>query len=183
MKPLILALALACLLCASSALAEDCTIAAYGDPGGTWNLITPFYGEYFSVYVVLFAEDTVAAAAYSITFPELGNSLFLAGRNPGPGGNGLVIDEATGTNVALGECVIGFGGQPVLVDEYVLIALPHFVGGPAPVGANLAQGPTPLYVTCNDLIRECAAGPNGFITSPPFPNGARSFGAVKSLFR
>jgi hypothetical protein len=104
------------------------------------------------------------------------------GRSSGPGGDGLVIDEPGGTNVALAECVIGFGGLPVLIDEYVFLALPTFVGGPVPVGPNIDQGPVPLYVTCNDLIRDCDVGPTAVITSPPFPNDARSFGAVKSLF-
>jgi hypothetical protein len=183
MKRLILVLIF--LLCTTHALAQDCTIAAWGDPGGTYNWISPspFPGETFSVYVVLFAENTVAAAAYSITLPGLGNTLFLVSRHSGPGGNGLVIDEPTGTNVALGECVVGFGGLPVLVDEYVLLNFPEFTGGLVPVGPNLNQGPTPLYVTCNDLIQECEVGPTAVITHPPFPNEARSFGAVKSLFR
>ena len=52
------------LLCMSSlAAAQDCTIAAYGDPGGTQQYISWIESHIFSVYVVLFAESTVAAAA------------------------------------------------------------------------------------------------------------------------
>jgi hypothetical protein len=177
---LIALIALVCLV--SPAVAQDCTIAAYGDAAGTWDLITPFESDYVSVYVVLFAEDTVAAAAYSISFPSLGNTLFLTERNSGPSGSGLVIDEPGGTNVALAECVVGFGGLSVLVDEYVFFVFPGFNGGPVPVGPNLDQGPTPVYVTCNDLIRDCEVGPMAIMTSPPLPAEARSFGAIKALY-
>ena len=145
-------------------------------------MITPLEGEFISVYVVLFAEDTVAATAYSISFPSLGNTLFLTGRYSGPSGSGLVIDEPDGTNVALAECVVGFGGLPVLVDEYVLFVVAGFNGGLVPVGPNLNQGPTPVYVTCNDLVRPCDIGTTAVITSPPLPAEVRSFGAVKSLY-
>lgn len=159
----------------------NCNIAAYGDAGGTQSIAQPVEGQTFSVFVVMFAEDTAAAAAYSINIPGLGTEVFIQDRNSGPSGNGLVIDEPGGTSVALTECVIGFGGLPVLIDEYVLIALPTYQGGFIGVGANTDQGASPLYVTCNDLTRPCDIGPD-LVVEPVIPTDASSFSSIKSLY-
>jgi hypothetical protein len=181
-KSIAVVFAIALAMTATVASAQtNCNIAAYGDANGTESIATPVEGQTFSVYVVMFAEDTAAAAAYSIDIPGLGTEVFVQNRISGPSGSGLVIDEPGGTNVALAECVIGFGGLPILVDEYVLIALPTYQGGFISVGANTSAGVTPLYVTCNDLTRPCDVGPD-LVVEPVIPTDASSFSSIKSLY-
>ena len=167
----------------SAALAQDCSIAAYGDPAGTVSWFSPLEGQIFSIYVVMFVENTAAAVAYSMTYPRGPSGMFLQARYTGPSGNGLVIDEPTGTNAALAECVIGFGGHPVLVDEYQFVVFPGFAGGVVEIGPNTSQHPdVPVYVTCNDLTLDCESGADFIVTDPPFPTAVTSFSAVKALF-
>ena len=181
-----LVLAVAVVTCAVPALAQDCTLGAYADPEGSYSTIFPEqrdqFSVHFSVYVVMFTEDTVAAAAYRLVmFGQTECGPFLQSRFSGPSGNGLVIDEPTGTNVALAECVIGFGAQPVLVDEYQFLGLTcmnYYVS--FSVEPNTSQGPDyPQYVTCNDIIKDCDPGPGAHF---PLSNDSRSFGAIKSLY-
>lgn len=155
-----------------------CNIAAYGDANGTESLLQPTEGQEFSVFVVMFAEDTAAAAAYQMAVPA---GMFFQERFSGPSGNGLTIDEPTGTNVALGECVIGFGGNPVLIDEYRYVVFDFFGGGVVQLGANASQGASPVYVTCNDLTRPCDIGPT-LVVNEPIPTDATSFSSIKSLY-
>ena len=74
-----LSLVLCTLVCLSgSALAQDCIIGVYTDPLGQsppWYM--PTDGQVFSLYVVIFTEDTVAAAAYSMTYPLSASGMFL----------------------------------------------------------------------------------------------------------
>ena len=174
--------ALVCL--ALPAAAQDCTIAVYGDPAGDLPTTCADRGQVLTIYVLIHAEDTVAAAAYSLVI-DARTTLFLQGRTSGPSGNGLVIDEPGGTNVALGECVIGFGGNQVLVDEYRFFMVDPNAATAFWVEPNIDQDPdNPLYVTCTDVIKPCAPGPV-FSTDWDcwgLPSDARSFGAVKSLF-
>ena len=181
MRTLILVL-LVMLMWTSAAQAQDCTIAAYADPEGTRACVWAPESQIFSVYVVMFVENTVAAAAYSMTYPIGPSGMFLQARFSGPSGNGLVIDESTGTNVALAECVIGFGGGPVLVDEYQFVVFPGFAGGVIDVGPNTSQHPDlPVYVTCSDATHECTPGRSLWLCD--VPTEARSFGTIKSLFQ
>jgi hypothetical protein len=184
MKPLILALAF--LICATPVFAQDCTIAAYWDAAGTMShgFPDPYANPIeFSVYVVIFAEDVVAAAAYSMEEVTGSSGFFLAWRRSGPSGNGLVIDEPEGTSVALTECVIGFGGNAVLVDTYHYLAIAGWPGGLFALAPHTGQDPDfPQYVTCNDILKDCAVGPELYVFVE-FDTEARSFGAVKSLFR
>ena len=46
-----------------------CNIAAYGDAAGTESILQPTEAQEFSVFVVMFAEDTAAAAAYQMAGP------------------------------------------------------------------------------------------------------------------
>ena len=163
-----------------AAQAQECLIGVYADPEGTLLCLDP-PGSGFSLYVVMSVENTVAAAAYSLTY---GPGMFVQARFSGPSGTGLVIDEPTGTNVALGECVIGFGGAPVLIDEYQFAMFSGQSGEWVDVGPNTSQNPDyPVYVTCNDLTTECAFDEpllvSWFCTVPA---DSRSFGSVKSLF-
>jgi hypothetical protein len=166
-------------LLASPALGQDCAIGVYGNPLGTLVDYFPTPLELESFYVILFTEDTAAAASYSIEIPS---SVFVQSRFSGPSGDGLVIDEPTGTNVALAECAIGFGGLPVLVDEYRYIVLPGFCCAFITIGPNTSLDRTlPQYVTCNDITRDCDLGPDLYLGHAD-PIYETSFSAVKSLF-
>lgn len=177
-----------------AAVAQDCTISAYADPAGTSSYMSISAGRPASFYVVMFAEDTVGAVAYSLTISGqyTMNDLFVQGRFTGPSGNGLVIDESTGTNAALGECVVGFGGHPVLVDEYVIVQLyssPAGIASRGPSGSfievepNTSQDPDfPQYVNCGDVTKDCTPVLGLWVDGLIIPTESRSFGAIKSLF-
>lgn len=184
--PRILITALFLLCAGASTTRAQCTIAAYADAAGTSSLLSQYVagGQTFSIYVVMFTEDTAAAAAYRFVpdLPELGQTIFLQDRIFGPSGNGLVIDESTGTNVALTECVYGFSGAPILVTEYeYVVAVDQYPEGIVSLEANTSQGETPVYVTCTNIIKPCDPGPTLSLFAP-FPAQTTSFGAVKSLF-
>jgi len=178
-KSIAVVFAIALAMTATVASAQNCNIAAYGDAGGTESIAAPIEGQFFSIFVVMFAEDTAAAAAYQIDIPGLNTEVFQVARNSGPSGAGLSIDEPEGTSVALAECVIGFGGLPVLVDEYVFQVLPSYQGGVVNVSEHLTQGL--VYVTCNDLTRPCDVGP-ALIVEGIIPTDASSFSSIKSLY-
>lgn len=177
-KSIAVVFAIALAMTATVASAQTCTMAAYGDANGNSSLVQPTEAQLFSVYVVMFTEDTASAAAYSMTVP---NGMILQARHSGPNGDGLVIEEPEGTNVALLECVIGFNGNPVLIDEYVFVVFDFFLGGTVEIGPNLAQGTSPVYVTCNEITRECGVGP-GLYVNAPIPTDASSFSSIKSLY-
>jgi hypothetical protein len=171
---------------AGPALAQDCMIAPYWDPEGTISHGFPSYTStgmlYFSVYVVIFAEDTVAAAAYRLIEPSSPAGPFLQTRFAGPTGAGLWIDEPEGTSVALTECVIGFGEYAVLVDRYDYVALDYWGGGFFSVEPHVGQDPDfPQYVDCNDTQKDCSVGPDLYVLVE-FDTDARSFSAIKSLY-
>ena len=177
-----LALALFVLLVPVHAPAQ-CVIAAYADAGGTQSLLDFWIenpGDTISLFVVLFTEDTVGAAAYRMRIPELGSYVFLDEIKVGPSGNGLFIVEPTGINLALTECVFGFGGTPVLAAEYVLMPIPFWDGGHLTIEANTNQGPTPVYVTCTNVVRPCQ--PGSALTVFPSAGEALTFGRIKSLY-
>ena len=177
-KSIAVVFAIALAMTATVASAQTCNMAAYGDANGTTSIVQPTESQLFSVYIVMFVEDTAAAASYSLSVPA---GMFEQARYSGPNGDGLTIDEPTGTNVSLLECVIGFTGNPVLIDEYVFVVFGTFLGGTIEVGANTSQGETPTYATCAGLQKECASGPGLFVNSP-IDTDATSFGSIKSLY-
>lgn len=181
-----IAVVFAIALAMTATVASAQTIAAYGDPAGTQSLLEPqldFVGDTFSMFIVLFTEDNAAAAAYKVNIPGLGASVFLQEALWGPSGNGLVIEEATGTNVALTECVFGFFGAPILIAEYRLAPLPGWPGGEVTLEANISQGDgtSPVYVTCPAVIKNAAPGPGLNITAA-VDTDATSFSSIKSLY-
>ena len=182
-KSIAVVFAIALAMTATVASAQTfCNMAAYADPAGTESYFAPTESEVFSVYVVMFTEDTAAAAAYQMTYPIGPSGMFLQARYTGPSGTGLVIDEATGTNAALAECVIGFGGLPVLIDEYQFVVFPGFAQGAISISANTSQDPDfPVYVTCNDLTKTCESGAD-MIVDEVIPTEATSFSSIKSLY-
>ena len=183
-------LVVALLLSPSVAIGQDCTIAAYGDAAGTQSQAVAEFtwqsGEYyrFSIYIVMFTEDTVAAAAYKLDVTGDGVDVFLQALIAGPTGNGLVLDEnprSIGTNIALAECVLGFSGQPVLIAEYQYLSFATWRGSFVTLGPNTNQNPLyPEYVTCNDVQKDCSVGPEMYMS--PVPTDKTSFSAIKSLY-
>ena len=172
------------------AVAQDCTIAPYADPEGTQSWMWVFPQDSvteFSVYIVMFTEDVAAAAAYKLVTDGGEGTFFLQTRIAGPRGIGLILDEnpaSIGTNVALAECVIGFGGLPILVEEYRYLAFSYsFYGTVVTLEANTNQNPQyPEYVTCNDVQKDCDVGSSLYIM-PPDPAGLTSFSSIKNLYR
>ena len=143
------------------ASAQDCIIGPYVDAVGTSSLYYPSSSAPYqlSVFIVMFTEDVAAAAAYKMDFKGLDDFVFLQQRIAGPGGAGLILDESPssiGTNIALAECVVGFGGLPILVEEYVFVVTGEIGGVFATISANANQNPQlPEYVTCTDVQKDC----------------------------
>jgi hypothetical protein len=168
-------------LSASGAFSEDCTIGVYADPQGSERTLftgLPWGDDEISIYVVMFTEDSAAAASYRLVTNEF---LLIKEQIAGPFEFGLWFDEPTGTNVAFTECAFGFNSTPIVVMEYVIdLRFPEFEPRlPISLEANTSQGDTPMYVTCNDIMKPCDIGH----TLLPVPNYARSFGSIKSLYR
>jgi hypothetical protein len=198
-KSIAVVFAIALAMTASVASAQTCSIAIYADPAGnssTLDLDVDVSGLPFTVYIVMFAEDTVNAAAYKLVldgyddgtpFPYnvVGDLAHPDGpRTAGPNGTGLFIDEAggLGTNVALGECVFGYGGVPVLVATYNMFANPLWAGGSARLEANPVAFPgLPSYGTCSSELKGCAQGPD-LVVRNVVDNDVTSFGSIKSLY-
>ena len=188
-KSIAVVFAIAIAMTATVASAQLCNVAAYADPAGTISIVEPTYnwneGTQFSFFIVMFTEDTAAAAAYKVNIDGLGTTIFVQSRIAGPSGAGLILDEnpaEIGTNVALAECVIGFGGLPVLIEEYQVATLPGYAGGQVVLSQNTNQNEFfPEYVTCTDVQKDCDVGP-ALVISVPVPTEASSFGQIKSLY-
>jgi hypothetical protein len=188
-KSIAVVFAIAFAMTATVASAQLCNVAAYADPGGTISIVEPTYnwdeGASFSFYTVMYAEDTANAVAYKLNIDHLNTFLFVQARLAGPSRTGLTLDEnppQIGTNVALGECVIGFGGFPILVEEYQVVTLPGYAGGEVTITQNTNQNDlVPEYATCNGIQKDCASGP-ALVISVPVPTEATSFGKIKSLY-
>lgn len=175
---------------ASGAAAQDCVLGAYGDAAGTLSLVGyPPDGSgnlEFTFHVVGFLPDNASGAAYAVSLDGLdllGSAVFVTGRSIGPSGDGLYIDEETGTNVALTECVSGWGGNPVLLESYTVLIIGYTAsGGSVSVSANTNQDPQfPVYVTCSGVKKPCQPGPD-FYVAEIFPVEETSFSRVKSLY-
>ena len=191
-----LVLAASLLMVSSNVIAQECSIAAYADPAGTRSDLLEsdlhFDGlsgyPMASIYVVMFVENTTNAAAYKVTFGGDWSDWFLQDRSQGSSGQGLFIDEdpaTIGTNVALTECVLGFGGVPVLVEEYRFAVLELDAGvRSVDLSANTNQDPElPVYVTCSSTKTQCEVGPRlNVLPYLGIPAGKSSFGQIKSLY-
>ncbi|RKZ09765.1 hypothetical protein DRQ53_08145 [bacterium] len=178
-------LLVAAMVLASTVQGADCTIAAYGDAAGT---VSGFYPDLdpslplFSFYIVMFAEDSTDAVAYKLNIQS--SDIFPWNIISGPSGEGSFLDEVPaniGTNVALGECVLGSGGTPILVAEYVYAALGGF-HATVFLSANTNQHPeSPIYNTCTNVKTPCDVGPL-LLIQQFFPTESTSFSAIKSLY-
>lgn len=171
-------LALTVVLAAGSAFAQACNVGVYADDAGTLNAFLPTQGTVFDTYVVIFTEDILdAVGPYTKTGPEgLNTEIFSMGRTYGPSGSGLNIQNADGDNIGLGECAVGFGGQPVVVEtESYLIPFR------SNVMRTIAIQGTPNYSTCPGVIKPCDVG-SSLVLTGVIANVDESWGAVKSLY-
>lgn len=170
--------ALALALTAGSAVAQQCVIGVYADEAGTTNYFQPTQGQEFDVYVVLHVEDLVdAVGPYDMDIPGLNVDMFQTARSLGPSGNGLQINEpGGGYNVGLGECAIGFGGLPILVETRTFLFPFH----PQNQRTISVTG-DPDYATCPGELKACSVGP-GLLLDSVVSTTSESWGAVKSLY-
>jgi hypothetical protein len=170
--------ALALALTAGSALAQQCTVGVYADAAGSDNFFTPIQGQSFNMYVVLHVEDLVdGVGPYDLDIPGLNVELFQFGQGYGPSSSGISInDPGGGYNVGLGECAIGFGGLPVLVETRTLFFPFHPQGQ-----RTISIVGDPDYSTCPGVVKNCDVGPGLFLDSV-VGTTAESWGAVKSLY-
>jgi hypothetical protein len=185
-------LALAVALTAGSVFAQEmCYMGVYADDSGSVGLFKPTEVQPFHIYVVMRLEDVVNAVAYGITIPDPAN-FFITGAVWGPSGNGVNVpsdplDPYGTSNVGLGECAVGVGGQTVLVADYTALVTAEFVGGdvcvvPNPYRSLPDPDPTkPEYNTCTDVFKSCDIGPCLYVEGP-IATESKSFGAVKALY-
>jgi len=181
-RTMMVVFAMLVVMAAGSASAQ-CTVGVYADANGTMNTFQPTQGQVFHVYVVLFTENALNAVSYAIDIPGLGTDLLLGGAiGFGPSGNGFNVHEATGENVGLGECAIGFSGLPVVVADYPLVFLIPGAARNVTVLPNISVDPTFAQVnTCANQLITCDLGPS-LMVDAPVANESTSFGAVKSLY-
>jgi hypothetical protein len=183
---------------ADKASAQDCSIALYADREGTKSTmaidVDRVFGSGFTVYAVMFVQDTVNAVAYdlAITGYEDGtdwmHSVERDNSHPegwwvaGPSGDGLLLEQAGGLSIGFGECASGFGGVPILVAVHHMYAAPLWGYGVGRLEPNLDQYPGfPAYGTCNHVLKPCEPGPD-LVFESVLPSDATSVGAVKSLY-
>jgi hypothetical protein len=170
------------LVTAGSAMAQ-CVIGIYADAAGTVSTIDPILFEEFNVYVVIRNEASVEGASYGLTSPP-GTQVIPHGSGVyGPNGNGFNLVSPGGENVGFQNCAIGFGGNPVLVAQYVsrIVDADVAVGGRYQMIANLDEGTLPVHATCNGFLINCGNIMDLGITSV-IATVSKSFGAVKSLY-
>lgn len=188
MAPVTLAVAL---MTAVSAQAQaPCSVGVYTEPNGTGHFIPSYFDGVaeFNIYVVAFAEDALTAMAYGLTTPDP-STTFIVESYYGPNGDGINVPDVPGhsaNNVGLGECVIGLGGQPILVATYSVIMTSPFPYGEFCVTPNPFRTETNpskcQYSSCQDELAPCDIGPCVFLDLID-PAESASFGAVKALYR
>lgn len=183
-----MALSLVLTLVPSLVLADpDCRIGVYGDPQGEDQVFyTPAIGEVFPVYVVMRAESFVDAVALNVEYEGPGEFLMLNWQI-GPTAGGLDIVTPAGHNLGLGECVVGYGGNPILVAKIDVVQIDFGTAGKGPVPypyqvyANPDEHPLyPVYATCQGQLETCEQVETGWLY--PVATGSKSWGQVKSLY-
>lgn len=186
MRFVIASLALcALLLSAPSAFAQVGSIGVYADAAGTVSEIVPQPNVPFDVYVVMFEEALVNAVAYKLEIPGLNTDIFLIASSYGPQGGGINIPNSGGENVGLGECAVGFGGNPILVATYTLLMTVN----PEPsrtlsLGPNVLADPdSPIYSDCLGVLHDIPAGASLKVGNDIVPVLPRSWGGVKAIYR
>lgn len=181
------ALMIALVITAGSAMAQ-CVIGAYADAAGTESVTAPTQFVPFDTYIILRAEAAVEGANYRFTVPS---GVVVTGRFMGP--NGAGFEFLTGTDNfswwdtinGFGECVIGFGGNDVLVARYTCIATDaNIVNESITLSPNLTDPNMPAsieFASCSGFVGECG-GIQNLLISHVIGTESKSFGAVKSLY-
>jgi len=176
---------------AASPVAAQCTVAVYGDVQGTESLVSPTVGEPFDVYVVLFTEGLVNGVGYTLVLENF-DGFFITGASYGPDGGGLNFPNdpnqafTSGASVGLGLCAVGFGGLPIEVARYTLLATApagerSFISLTGNANSSDLDPTVPVFSDCQGVLSSCDIGPQ-LIIEPPVSDAAESFGAIKSLF-
>ena len=190
------------LIAAPSAHAQtqSCIIGAFPTAAptslSTFNAVLAPQFENVSLYVVIFAEAGIEGASYTVRFESLVGSpvsYIAAPIGFGPDGQAFNLDSPGGYNVGFGNCVLGFGGQSILVMEINFVMLtPFAIDGNTKspfrvmdvhVEANVDENPTlPVFAGCSEYVGECSSWIPLTIFSGTVPVESKSFAAVKSLF-
>ena len=183
MLKMTMAVALALVAMVAGPAGAQCTLGVYADAAGTSSVVQPVEGENFDVYVVLFVESLVDAVSYELVAPGLGTDFVALSTVYGPEGGGINISTPNGENVGLGECAVGYNGNPVLVTKYTFFPINLSASGSQiSVTGNADENDlVPVYSNCTGAVLDCAAGPELIVDSVVATESA-SFGAVKSLY-
>lgn len=182
-RTMIAVVAILIAMSAGSVMAQ-CTVGVYGDADATVGFVQPIEGQNFDVYVVIFAENLISAASYSLDIPRLNVDLFNLTTTYGPSAGGFNLLSVNGENVGLGECAIGFNGNPIVIARHEMLMLPLFFDGPRTisVGGNCDEDcNNPVMSSCNGVISVCDSGAT-LLVDGVIATQSASFGAVKSLF-
>jgi len=173
-------IAIAMIAFAGAAMAQSCTVAVYADAVGTQSYTKPTQFKQFDLYLIIRAESAISGVAWDATIPSVVNPSLSS---VGPGGGGLSVEDPNGgQSTGLGQCAVGFNGNPVQVAQWSCIALAWYHPTFVHVGPNVDQNPTsPVFVDCADNIHPCD-GTVDLILDSPIANDDQSFGAVKSLY-
>lgn len=160
-----------------------CTIGVYADDAGTISSFQPTQGDPFDVYVVMFAESLVNAVALQLFIPGLGEDVLQLSESYGPGGGGLNFPTTGGFNIGLGECAVGFFGNPIAVAQFRFLFPFETVGTRTiNLGPNPDENPaSPVFSDCQGRIYPCNVA-QGLFLEGPVSEDQPSFGAVKALY-
>lgn len=173
--------ALALAMTAGPVAAQTCSVGVFADAGATSSSVQPVEGQDFDVYVILFAESLADAVSYSLVTPGLNVDFFQSGAEFGPTGDGINIPNA-GENVGLGECAVGFNGNPIVVAKYTFFVFSPTAGGSSISVSGGNEDPArPVFSNCSGGLIPCDIGASVTVEQPVAVE-SKSFGAVKSLF-
>ena len=118
-------IALALLLAAAPAFAQNPTVGVYFDPAGTQNSATRNggYDEQYTAYIIAYFENVVGGAAYQLTIDNPGITLLAETIPPG-----IEVGTAlTGCEIGLTVPQFGFYGKPVLLETLTLYAYNNII--------------------------------------------------------
>ena len=157
---------------------QECRLALSDEANEISSHAIPLLFESFDLYVLLYAESTVAGAAYAITWPPY---VVASPVGYGPSALGISIHGPSGETVGLGECAVGFGGDPILIAHYQAFVLAWFNATYITLEPNLSEHPlSPVYADCANRILPCTEVVPFLVGA--VSAGAASFGAVKALY-
>ncbi|HEX9639831.1 MAG TPA: hypothetical protein VGB13_00800 [Candidatus Krumholzibacteria bacterium] len=158
----------------------QCLIGVFHDAAGQESVYWPFLNVPFDFYVVIRDEAAIEGVAYRLEFPA---GMFVIAAQFSPDGDGFLFQTPNGDIIGFGECILGFGGQPILVAHYTALFVdPGSIPGAIRLLPNVDENPLSIvYATCGEQVVACENVIDLYIDF----GGAvqsRSFGAVKSLY-